>query len=247
MTTKNILRITTYFISTTILCSCSGYTKKDGKVYLRSSSEAHFGVKYSELDSTDYESFEVIDNDINSDLAKDKYHVFHGTYILKGADPNTFKQVRNYFWKDKNYIFLVRYGKSDCQINQADPTSFKALDNNLWASDRNNIYYGFDKLNNVNLKSFVPIDEDWGKDNKNCFWHNDMLDSIDINSIKVLSHDYIKDNRKVYYHDKIVINCDPNSFIPDGVGSFGHDKKFMYEGDSNTGAITEKYRKIYLK
>ncbi len=48
------LRQILYGLIILFLSSCSGYTKKDGKVYLRSSNEARIGDNYSEVKDADY-------------------------------------------------------------------------------------------------------------------------------------------------------------------------------------------------
>jgi hypothetical protein len=125
-----------FAISTTILLGCSGYTKEDGKVYLRSSNEARMGVGYIEVDSADYKSFETIDNDVSLNLAKDKNFVFKDASILTDADPKTFVQIKNYYWKDKNYVYLLRFGGVDCKIDHADAKTYEVIGDDLWAKDR---------------------------------------------------------------------------------------------------------------
>lgn len=229
-----------------VLTSCSGYTKKDGKVYLRSSNEARIGVRYLEVENADYSSFEVINHNTNLDLAKDKNHVFVGISILADADPSTFKQIKKYYWKDKKHVYLLQFGVNDSKIKQADVRTFDVIEN-LWAKDKNHVYHKFEKLDGVAPNEFEVIDKDWGKDNSFFYWHELRIDSLDYTSAKILSPYYIKDRNNVYYRNQLVEGANPSAFVPDGIGWFGHDDKNMYDREKNKGPITEQYRKTYLQ
>jgi len=228
-----------------LLTSCSGYTKKDGKVYLRSSNEARIGVEYTEV-VADYETFEVIDHDINIDLAKDKKHVYKGTSILIDADPNTFEQIENYYWKDKDHVYLLQFGGDNCKINGADPGSFEVIKDFLWTKDKNHVYYEFKKLLDVDPAEFTALEEDWGKDNNFYFYHNLKVDSLDYSTAEIVSRYYIKDKNHVFFKDTIVYDANPGTFKADGAGSFGHDDTYMFDWEKNKGPITEKYKRTYI-
>ena len=228
------------------LTSCSGYTKKDGRVYLRSSNEASIGIKYTEVENADYETFKIINHNLNIDLAKDKKHVFKGASILEKADPNTFEQVKEYYWKDKNLVYLLRFGGTECKIQNADPKTFTVIKAYLWSKDKNNVYYELDKLTDINPKAFIAIDEDWGKDDSFYYYHNLRLDSLDYKTAEIVSPNYIKDKRRVFFENILVNDANPKTFKPDGIGSFGHDDKFMFDWEKNVGPITVQYKKTYI-
>jgi hypothetical protein len=42
------------------------------------------------------------------------------------------------------------------------------------------------------------------------------------------------------------MDANPKTFKADGVGSFGHDDKFMFDWEKNKGPITEQYRQTYI-
>jgi hypothetical protein len=245
-----------YGLTVTCLLSCSGYTKEDGKVYLRNSNEARIGVNYVEVESADYETFKVINHEFNIDLALDKNYVFIGASILEHADPKTFKHVEEYYWKDKKFVYLLQFGRTDGRIMDADPNTFKVFKDYLWSCDRNNVYYEFDKLAKVIPSFFVPINENWGKDNQYYYFKNLRLDTLDYKSAEIVNSyfmeeparpsDYIRDKNQVFFQNKLVRDANPLTFVADGAGSFGHDDKYMFLGDSNVGLITKEYNKTYI-
>ncbi len=69
--------------------------------------------------------------------------VFFKTYPVKKADPNTFKQLetkearRNYFWRDKDHLYLRGQ-----KFHNADPNTFRVFSNNL-ARDKSNLYFSY--------------------------------------------------------------------------------------------------------
>lgn len=245
-----------YGLLVVLLFSCSGYTKKDGKIYLRSSNEARIGVNYAEVKSADYKTFKVINHNLNIDLALDKKHVFIGASILEYADPNSFEHIKEYYWKDKKNVYLLQFGRTDGRILNADPLTFQVIKNFLWSYDRNTVYYEFDKLEKVTPNRFVAIDENWGKDNRYYYYHNLRLDSLDYESAEIVNSycmkeparpsDYIKDKNHVFFQNKLVKDANPLTFVADGVGTFGHDDQYMFNWETNEGVITEQYKKTYI-
>ena len=94
---------------------------------------------------------------------RDKKHVFINSAILKEADPLTFFQIQDYYWKDQNNVFLLQFGSQRQIVKNADPKSFQLLDQNLWAKDNNHVFYKFDTLPKTNPNTFKIIDKEWGK------------------------------------------------------------------------------------
>jgi hypothetical protein len=236
-----------YGLIAIFISSCTGYTKKDGKVYLRHSKIlSKIGVDYLEVKNADYETFKVINNNLKIDLAWDKNYVFLNTSILELADPNTFEQVKEYYWKDKKNVYLLRFGSINARLIDADPKTFEVFNNYLWAKDKNHIYYGVNKLIDGKSKSFVPIDEDWGKDD-NFYYYNDLtLYTLDYKSAKIVSPYYIKDKNSVYFRNTLVKEANPKTFKADGIGWFGHDDKYMFDWGENKGLITQQYKRTYI-
>jgi hypothetical protein len=239
------------------ISSCTGYTKKDDKVYLRHSKIlSRIGVSYLEVKNADYETFEVINHDLNINLAKDKNNVFEHVSILEHADPNTFEQVKKYYWKDKKNVYLLQFGRTDARILGAEPTTFKVIKDFLWSLDKNNVYYEFDKLEKVTPRLFIGIDKNWGKDNRYYYYHNLRADSLDYESAEIIKSyfmeeparpsEYIKDKNHVFFQNKLVKDANPKTFKADGIGWFGHDDKYIFDREKNKGQITEEYKRTYI-
>lgn len=245
---KNLIK--NIFIPLTLLVtmtSChSGYEEKNGKIYFKWIHGGNWTRENTLIKDADAETFEALDNDINVYLGKDKKYIFKDASILEYADPNTFEQLKEYYWKDKTNVYLLQFGGTDCRIKDADPKTFKVIKDYHWTHDKNNIFYQFDKLLNVNPNKFVAIDEEWGKDDRFYFYHNLRIDSIDYTTAEIISPYYIKDQYRVFFRDIIVKDANPKTFKADGVGSFGHDDKFMFNWEENEGPVTKEYKKTYI-
>jgi hypothetical protein len=230
-----------------LLASChSGYEEKNGKIYHQWIHGGSWTKKESLVKEADASSFEVIENDIHLDLAKDKNHVFKDASVIEHADPSTFSQIKEYYWKDKDHVYLLQFGGTECRIPNADPETFVIIEDYLWAKDSKNVYHGVGKLEYVNPKMFTAIDEDWGRDDRFYYYHNSKIDSLDYETAEIVSRDYIKDKNSLFFQDRLVKGANPKTFKADGVGSFGHDDRYMFRGEVNEGPITEEYKRMYI-
>ena len=230
-----------------MLTSCSsGYEEEQGKIYYKWIHGGNWTLEKSLIKEADASSFTTIKNNINIYLGKDKNHVFKAASLLEHAAPNTFKQIDGYYWKDKNYVYLLQFGCTDCRIKSADPETFTTIKQFHWAKDKNNVYFKFKKLSAASTKSFVAIDADWGKDDKFYYYHDLRLDSLHYNSAKIVGSYYIKDKNHVFFKNELVKGANPKTFKIDGIGWFGHDDKNMFDWEKNIGPITEKYRRTYI-
>jgi len=244
---KSIHSSITLILLTLFLTGCqSGYEEEQGKIYYKWIHGGNWTTKKTLLKDADAASFTTIKNDLNIHLGKDSNHVFKDAFLLEHVDPDTFKQVDGYYWKDKNGVYLLQFCSTDCRIKLSDPETFTVFKGYNWAKDKNNIYFELKKLREANAESFVVIDNDWGKDNEFYYYHELRLDSLHYDSAEVVSAYYIKDKKNVFFRNKLVKGANPKTFTADGVGSFGHDDKNMFDWEKNKGPITKQYRRTYL-
>jgi hypothetical protein len=94
------------------ICMGSYYYAKD---------KYHVWYASRRIDSADVQTFTVLDKTIS----KDENHVFHWEEIINGADPATFELLNGGYAKDKNHVYFGQ------KIIQADPTSFKVVENGI--------------------------------------------------------------------------------------------------------------------
>ena len=108
-----------------ILISCNlGYEVKDGKVYYKWIRGGNMSKETTLVEDADAETFEVIKNDVDFDLGRDKNYVFLELAKLK-AYPATFEQIEGCYWWDKDNLYMLQYGSPDNNaVKETDPKTF---------------------------------------------------------------------------------------------------------------------------
>lgn len=188
------------------MTSCrKGYKVENEKVYFESWNESHGHNKFL-IDSADSKTFKEIKFDCDCDFkfGRDKRHLFIDGELIKNIDPNTFRFLGNYVFRDKDsaYFFGFYTAINDCAIKGVNPDKLKLI-TYPWARADNVLINGFDTLLIDDINDFVPIDENWGKTKKY------VINGI-INSLTILK------------------NAEPETFQI--INSFsGKDRKHTYE------------------
>ena len=139
-----ITRLTLFIMTIAVMTSCqTGYKKENGKWVWISYDEA-VGKRVTEIESIDYETFKILENE---NYAVDKNNVYHMTRPIKNSDPETFTILTtNGYSKDDQKVFL-----DWDEIIFADPKTFKTL-NFPYSKDKDNIFCG-------TLPLRIPIEE----------------------------------------------------------------------------------------
>jgi len=152
----------------------------------------------------------------------------------------SFKEITNGFYKDKNHIYFVTMGGLE-RVPNADSNSFEVIENSKLYKDKNHVY-GFKlgmgafpfPIENADPNSFQTLGYLFGKDKNNVYFNINSLD-VDKNSFEVLDEYYSKDNSKVYFQERLIKNADPKSFQlitdnPDygNFSRFSKDKNNVY-------------------
>lgn len=108
-----------------ILISCNlGYEVKDGKVYYKWIRGGNMSKETTLVEDADAEIFEVIKNDVDLDLGRDKNYVFLELAKLK-AYPATFEQIEGCYWWDKDNVYMFQYGSPDNNaVKETYPKTF---------------------------------------------------------------------------------------------------------------------------
>ena len=236
-----LLIITVFFFS-----SCQPkYEEKDGKIYYKWIHGGNMTRESELIVNADAGTFVILKESNLFCLAKDKNHVYKNASVLKFADPKTFEQIKDYYWKDKSYVYVLGGTGDDNRLIEADPKSFNWI-NDQWSKDNENVFYGSNQVMNANAKSFVVIDEHWGKDDHFFYHESFKIDSLDYNSAEIVSASYIKDKDNVFYENKIVKDANPKTFVG-GTYNSGYDDKYQFDFDKNKGPVTEEFKKTIDK
>ena len=184
------------------LASCKkGYKIENSKVYYEYWNEGS-GQNKRLIRIADATTFQLLDFncDCNFDFGKDKNYLFIDGDPIRNIDPNTFKFIGNYIFRDKDsaYFFGFYNNINDCAIKGINPDKLKLI-TYPWSKADNILIHGYDTVLLDDINDFITIDEDWGKT-----------------------------KTKVINKSKILFGADPFTFKP--INSFsGKDKYHVYE------------------
>ena len=154
------------------------------------------------------------------------------------------KLNENYGIEDGEVYYINR------KIEGADAKTFEVFEDDEYAKDKKNIYYGDKVLNEADPKSFKSlskISSGLGKDKNNLYFFEDKVNNIDIKTLEIMTDEfsiYLKDKNGVYIlfsyngglpvdldngiiSPKILKNVDKQTFQLIG-GGYSKDKNSVY-------------------
>tara|TARA_R110002072_G_scaffold174802_19_gene330602 strand:- start:16735 stop:17469 length:735 start_codon:yes stop_codon:yes gene_type:complete len=212
---KKLLTIVIIFI----LFSCSSeYEQREDKIYYRFWS-TQGGWNERLVENADIHSFSEIETNDNL-YGKDKLNVYYTNEIIPGADPNTFKHIKEGYAIDKNRAYYF-----NDSIANSSPREFEIIDG-YFSKDWKNVFYTDKSLNVCSLKDFTFVYEDeesflgrWSTDGCYYYFNNYKVPSNDYKNIELFkgSNGISKDTEFVYDKDQKYI-------LPDGRIGFLKEK-----------------------
>ena len=184
-----------------ILTSCRhGYKVEGDKVYYEYWNEGS-GQNKQLIEQADAESFQKLTFDCGCrfEFGKDKDHLFIDGELIKSIDPNTFKFVGNYIFRDKDsaYFFGFYNSLNDCTIEGVNPDKIKLI-KYPWAKADDLLIHGSDTVGLDNINDFISIDDDWGKTKKHIVNKDQILYGADVATFKMTSSFEGKDKKFNY-------------------------------------------------
>ncbi|MVN23534.1 hypothetical protein GO621_18600 [Mucilaginibacter sp. HMF7410] len=193
-------------IAFTLFASCrKGYKIQNNKVYYEYWNEAS-GQNQDVIKNADAESFQKLsfDCDCDFEFGKDKNHLYIDGIPIRKIDPNTFRFIGNYVFRDKDssYFFGFYNDINNCSIKGVNPSKLKLI-SYPWSKEGKILIHGYDTLFLDDINTFVPIDENWGKTNQYVIYKSKKLNGADPNTFKIISSYAGSDKKHVYEFGKI--------------------------------------------
>jgi len=188
------------------LAGCKrGYKVENEKVYYEYWNEGS-GQNNRLVESADAKTFQILDFDCDCSFyfGKDKNHLYIDGEPIRDIDPNTFKFIGNYVFRDKDsaYFFGFYNNINNCAIKGVNPNKLKLI-SYPWSRADNILIHGYDTLLLDDINDFVPIDEDWGKTKKYVISKNTILKNADPETFKVINSYTGKDKNYTFEFGKI--------------------------------------------
>ena len=216
------------------------------KVYLKDTKQIYF---YSRPIQADVKTFKVLE-----DLfAKDKNGIWYNGRLAKVEDIESFEIISKnleskefHFSKDKFNVYsnittrikFGSYAKILTMHKNSDPSTFHEI-NDVWAKDRNNVYWFGKIYKKADAETFEKISEkpitefEYARDKNHVYIANGITlkKGLHGGSFKILNEFWAKDDFVVYslYTERIQKNIDVNTFrILDENGK-AEDANFIFE------------------
>ncbi|MCK5509977.1 DKNYY domain-containing protein [Candidatus Parcubacteria bacterium] len=184
------------------------------------------------IENADPENIEYLE----CSFSKDKNNIYSANKILGNIDVGTFKIIncgdeRDLYYLDKSAVYnLISFNKDGTWeknkiIQGADPDTFEYFPERhsltdgsgcSYAKDKNNVYFGSEKLINADPAVFtLLIDKGiYGKDKNNVYHESKLIEEADLSSFEPIDYYYSKDKHYVYKNGEIIEGADPNNFVP---------------------------------
>ena len=161
------------------------------------------------IKDVDLNSFEILPYG----FSKDKNSLyFEGEKILENIKNFKFLGGNFFLINDKIYVLFFEEKARILEIDfntlrevKIDIPTMKILGKN-YISDKNNIYYVNNIIENVDKNSFKILDENFSRDKNNVYYHGKKIKDVDLNSFEILSYGYSKDKNSIYYEENTFLN-----------------------------------------
>ncbi|MBV4358883.1 DKNYY domain-containing protein [Pinibacter aurantiacus] len=249
MTLRQIIIIV---LTISILTSCRrGYKVEGDSVYYEYWNEGS-GQNKRLIEQADAKTFQKLtfDCNCNFEFGKDKDHLFMNGELIESIDPNTFKFIGNYIFRDKDsaYFFGFYNNLNDCVIKGVNPDKIELI-KYPWAKAGNLLINGKDTVYLDDINDFVSLDDNWGKTEKHIINNNEILYGADVATFKVTSSFQGKDKNFSYEFGAI----NENDFKKTALNTFDFDNKdicktepivFVDIYDSLVSYIEDKHKTI---
>lgn len=187
-----ILIFTVFALVVLFLTSCkNGYKIENDKVFYEYWHEG-LGFKKGKMliENADANSFESLnfDCDCSFVFGKDKNYLFIDGKSIKNIDPNTFRFIGNYIFRDKNsaYFFGFYNDLNNCAIEGVNPDKIQLI-KYPWSKADNLLINGKNTVHIDDINGFVPLDNNWGKTDTYIINKNKILYGADIATFKATS------------------------------------------------------------
>ncbi len=180
--------------------------------YLRDSQFIYYNrIK---LEDADLKTFEILryEDTIGryNCWGRDKNRVYHNSYVVVGADPETITILNRNQAKDKNDDYFI-LNRNRIKI---DPATFEILSDGMIKS-KTGVYYGNGKLlKEADPTSFDYLNGLYNKDESSVFYQQKIIESADVNSFQIAENRYYAhDQNHIFYKGKPIKEVDRSSWV----------------------------------
>ena len=148
---------------------------------------------------------------------------FGGFYFLMNGNKYEVKD-------GKVFYYTTGIGSSEVVGADAATFKKISGGDNSYGSDQNNIYFKGTRLPNADLSTFAPLKQKyWSKDKNQVYYGAELVNGLDVAGLRFLSDNYATDGKAIYCSGKQLVGADVATFqIESDGGAIAKDKNHYY-------------------
>ncbi len=152
-------------------------------------------------------------------MKKNFIKIFLLIFLISNLTFSENKKLNENFGIEDGEVYYINR-----KIEGADAKTFEVFEDNEYAKDKKNVYYGDKVLNEADPKSFkllTKISYGLGKDKNNLYFWENKVNNIDVKTLKIMTDEfsiYLKDKNGVYilfsYNGGLPVDLDNGIISP---------------------------------
>ena len=155
----------------------------------------HIYAQGTTLTGADITSFRVI----GKNFAKDNTHIYWTDMTLSGADIATFRPLSFLFWKDKNAVYFYGKRLEGADTKSFRVIFDGHGNSPSYSKDKNTVYEDFTKTTYDVKTFKRIYDYNIDKNGVSCAWqYHEKIENVDLKTFVPLSQEYSKDKNNLY-------------------------------------------------
>lgn len=137
---------------------------------------------------------------------------------------------------DNDIVYYIEWNEARGKVERnisADASTFKILDYENYATDKNNVYYKGNLIESADPISFQPLSEFIGKDKFQGYHNTTAIPHSDGRTFEVIEGNFSRDKNDVYYMYEPLKSTSPKTFeiLKIGHGNWAKDGvNYYYDG-----------------
>ncbi len=166
-------------------------------------------------------------------FSKDKNELYFEGKILKNASPDSFEQLNELSFKDKNNIYLVKSWDSHyelCHIKNIETATVEIL-GQAYIKNKEVVYCDENQIIGAHPRTFKVIEGGYYSYDKNSVYYvGKKLSKLNAQKLEVINYQFIRDDKIVFYKDvKLDLDAKDCILLTD---DFIKDKNNIYYKES---------------
>lgn len=134
---------------------------------------------------------------------------------------------------EEDKVYYVGWNEAQGKVKRhisADAATFKVLEMDRYAVDKDNVYYAGTRIDSADPATFMPLSEFIAKDKRHGYYGNTLIENSHGPTFELIDGNYTRDKQDVYYIQRPLGSSSPKSFeiLQEGHGNWARDGVTYY-------------------